>query len=222
MAKTYWLRFGAGDPRTFTGLAPTFLIFSQANGSAVTPPSISENPASSGLYNFTWGTTTSIGFLADAATTSPGAALRYVAGSIDPADRADEYGTTIVAIGTSNIALGTTSVAQGVLEIGLGTTILASNVNQGITIVAIGNSLAALGLSLTVEVAGIGSTASSYGSSSQDPVDLFGYLKRIQENLEGNNSYVKGTGALSILSRGSATLLITKTITNSVTTVIKT
>ena len=57
------------------------------------------------IYKFSYGTTVPISFLADAATTSPRPQRRYVVGSIDPADRADEYGTTLVAIGTTNVAL---------------------------------------------------------------------------------------------------------------------
>jgi hypothetical protein len=226
--KTYWLRFGFGDPRVYTGLAPTLLIFKDNSGTNVTPPSVAEVGSGTGLYAFSFGTTVPIGFLADAATTSPGAAGRYVAGSIDPADRADEYGNTLVAIGTTNIALGTANSA-------IGTTILAS-IPSGLTLTALGNSLVALGTTnvalsttilansstIVVVVSGLGSTASSFGDSTTDPVDLFGYIKRTLEILEGNQSYIKPSGALSIYSRGSSVLLASKTITNSVTTVIKT
>lgn len=204
MAKTYWVRFGSGDPRNFSGLTPTFLLFYNSAGSPVTPPSVTEIAASTGLYTFTWGPTTSIGFLLDGFTTSLTGDARYITGSLDPSDRIDEVGTTLVAIGTTNVALGTTNIAIGT------------------TVAAIGTTLSAISSTLTVLVSGIGSTASSYGSSSQDPVDLFGYMKRIQENLEGNNIFTKGTGTLQILSRASATLLITKTVTNSASTVIKT
>ena len=255
MAKTYYMRFGSGDPRTYTGLAPTFLIFSQ-NGTPVTPPSVSEAPASSGIYSFTWGTTTPIAFLADAATTSPGTVGRYVTGALDPADRIDEVGTTLVAIGTSSIALGTTGVALGTTGvaigtsgIALGTTILASiplgtsfsalgntlvalgttAVALGVTGVAIGTTTQAIATSLLAQgntnfsfLASIGSTASSFGTDVVDPVDLFGYLKRIRENLEGNQTFIKQAGTLTILSRGSSVLLATKNIANSVSTVIKT
>lgn len=334
MSKTYYLRFGSGDPRTLTGLSPTFLIFSQ-NGSNVTPPSIAEVTGATGLYSFAWGTTTSIVFLADAATTSPGVSGRYVVGALDPVDRVDEVGTTLVAIGTSNIALGTTNaalgttavsyglinnqqgstifalgttavalgvtnvalgttnialdtnigttlvaigntaialgttnIAYGVTVVAIGTTLTAGQINLGSTLVAIGNtaitgignqgstlvaigntaisigttnvalgttnvaigttitaiatSLMALSTSLNVVIAGIGSTASSFGTDIADPVDLFGYLKRIQENLEGNQSFVKLAGALSIYSRNSSQLIASKTITNSASTVIKT
>lgn len=152
------------------------------------------------------------------------------------------FGTTLVAIGTTTIALGTTSIATtqavgttviamgstlvaiGNTAIGFGTTVLAQLTNEGVTLVAIGNTLAAIGAinaSLTVSIAGIGSTASSFGDSTTDPGTLFGYMKRIQENLEGNNSFFKYTGVLDIYSRGSTTLLAAKTIANSVSMVVK-
>lgn len=175
--KTYGVRFGTGDPRTYTGLNATFLFFvNMATGATVAPPAISELFANTGVYKFQWGTTTPIAFLCDAATTSPGSVGRYVSGQLDPSDRADEYGNTIVAQ------------------------------NSSLSFIALG----------------IGSTASSFGTSATDPVDLFGYLKRIQENLEGSNTYNKVSGAFTILSRGSSYTLASKTITNSVSLVAKT
>lgn len=216
--KTYILRFGFGDPRTYTGLAPTMLIFADNAGATIAPPAITEALTGSGIYKFSYGTTVPISFLADAATTSPGPQGRYVVGSIDPADRADEYGTTLVAIGTTNVALGTTAVALGTTAVALGIT----NVALGTSAVALGTTILANGTSLNVVVAGLGSTASSFGTSSADPVDLFGYMKRILENLEGNQTFTKPSGSLAIYSRGSSTLLTTKTIANSVSLVTKT
>jgi len=168
--KNYFLTFGAGDPRNYSGLAPTFLIFVDAtNSQTIAPPGISEVLSGSGIYTFQWGTTHPMAWLVDAATTSPGPTGRYVSGSCDPVDRVDEQNATII-----------------------------------------------------VTVSGIGSTASSFGTNSQDPTDVFGYLKRIQENLEGNNLFTKLTGALQIYSRGSSQLLIAKTVSNSVTMVTKT
>lgn len=207
--KTYGLQFGGGDPRTYTGLSPTFLYFvNMTTGATVAPPSITELFANTGVYKFQWGTTTPIAFLADAATTSPGTSGRYVVGQLDPNDRSDEYGTTLVAIGTTNFALGTTSVALGTTNVAIGTTLVALS-----TSILAGQSF---------YVGAIGTTASSFGNSSTDPVDLFGYLKRIQENLEGNNTYSKVTGAFTILSRGSSYTLASKTVANSVSLVTKT
>lgn len=216
--KTYILRFGFGDPRTYTGLAPTMLIFADNAGATIAPPAITEALAGSGIYKFSYGTTVPISFLADAATTSPGPQGRYVVGSLDPADRADEYGTTLVAIGTTNVALGITAVALGTTAVALGIT----NVALGTSAVALGTTILANGTSLNVVVTGLGSTASSFGTSSADPVDLFGYMKRILENLEGNQTFTKPSGSLAIYSRGSSTLLTTKTIANSVSLVTKT
>jgi hypothetical protein len=267
MAKDYFLQFGAGDPRTFTGLAPTLLIFKNANGTNVTPPAITEVSAS-GIYTFSWGTTQSIAFLADAATTSPGTAGRYIVGSLDPADRIDEVGTTLVAIGTTvvagqvnfgstlvaigntaitygnanfalgttnvalgttNVALGTTSVALGTSNIALGTTILQGAVNEGVTLVAIGNTLAAIGTTLTAigtsnafALLVLGTTASAIGDSSTSPGDLFGYMKRVRDVLEGQERFVKSSGALTMYDRTGATTLASRTITNNASLVVKT
>jgi hypothetical protein len=267
----YLLQFGTGDPRTFTGLAPTFLIFKDKDGTNVTPPGITEVPSSTGLYYFAWGTTTNIAFLADAATTSPGTSNRYIAGMLDQADRIAEIGaslaalgTTSVALGTTNVALGTTNVALGTTNVALGTTAVswgsalgstlvatgstlvaigntsiayggtnsANIVNMGATHVAVGNSLVALGntsvaigttilsvingLSLS-----IGTTASIIGDSTHDPVDLFGYLKRVSELLQGQQRFAKGTGALSMYERSGVTLLASRTVTNNASLVIK-
>lgn len=239
MAKTYWLQFGFGDPRAFTGLSPTFLIFKDSAGTNVTPPSIAEVGTGTGMYAFSWGTTTAIGFLADAATTTPGPQGRYVYGSLDPVDRADEYGATLIALGTTavalgitNVALGTTNVALGTTNVGFGATNVAlgtTNVALGTTSVAIGTTLVAIATtilaqstSLSVVISGIGSTASSFGDSTTDPVDLFGYMKRLLENFEGNQTFVKTSGVLTIYSRGSSTTLRVKTIANSISMVVKT
>ncbi len=262
MAKTYSMIFGTtGDPRTYTGLSPTLLIFvNLTNGATVAPPSITESLTGSGIYQFTWGTTTPIGFLADAATTSPGSVGRFVSGQLDPMDRSDEYGTTLTAIGFStlvygssltaqgvtNIALGISQIAQGVTLTAIGTsllaqgvtltaainfgaTVIAGQVNMGVTLVAIGNTSfafgttnVAIGTSLNTLFSFIGSTASSFGTTLIDPVDLFGFLKRAQEVAEGNNTYTKATGVLDISSRGSSTLLREKTISDTSTQTTKT
>ncbi len=187
MSKVYWAAFGSGNPQTYTGLAPTFISFCKFDGTTLAPPSITEPVTGQGLYAFTLVPSFPIAFILDGATTGLTTSDRYIFGSVDPLDLVNETGQTLIALGTSNIALGTT---------------ILSNIVGG----AIG---------------GIGSTASSFGTSSVDPVDLFGYLKRIQELIEGNESFSKSTGALSMLSRGSSQLLRTKTITNDATGVTK-
>lgn len=62
----------------------------------------------------------------------------------------------------------------------------------------------------------------SYGTTATDPTTVAGYLKRNQEVLEGNAGFVKSTGVWSIYSRGSTTLLRTKTLSNSVSAANKT
>ncbi len=42
MSSKYGLKFGSSDPRTYSGLSPTFLIFAKDDGTLVTPPSVSE------------------------------------------------------------------------------------------------------------------------------------------------------------------------------------
>jgi hypothetical protein len=290
--KNYAIRFGSGDPRSSTGLAPTMVYFiRQSDGQTIAPPGFSEVLTGSGLYSFQWGTTQAMVFLADGATSSLGTGGRYVTGALDPADRADEYGTSIIALGTTSIALGTTSVAlgttsvalgmttvalgtttvalgttsvswgsanstaltnqgstlvaigntssiqsvgstltaigstllQGQLNIGstlvaVGNTMVTAETNMGTTLVAIGNSLTGLGLTAIPLIGTLGST---FGSSSTDPVDMLGYLKRIQENLEGNQTFTKGTGAWQISSRGSSTVLANKTVSNGASLVTR-
>lgn len=103
MAKQYWLKFGSGDPSPFTGLTPTLSVFSAAGLTSITGPSITELPAGSGLYTFTYGPTLSIIFKADG-----GAALsssdRYITGVLDPiqavdqkvGDTSDSFGSTAI------------------------------------------------------------------------------------------------------------------------------
>lgn len=227
MAKQYVLQFGSGDPRPFTGLSPTLVIFMvTSSGQTLTPPAISAIGVSTGLYTFAFGATVSISFLADAATTSPGPAGRYVAGSIDPADRSDEYGNTLVALGNTNVALGTTNVALGTTSVAWGSTNATQaglNIGIGTTTYAylqsLGSTLGGINSSLNIL---IGTTASSFGGASTNPSDLFGYLKRIQEGLEGQETFLKGTGVLTMYDRtGTATFAI-RTIANNVSLVIKT
>lgn len=219
--KNYTITFGSGDPRGFTGLSPTFLMFwNLTTNTTNTPPSIAELVAGkTGIYTFSYGVTQPISFLLDAATTSPGPNGRYVTGQIDPADRIDEYGNTLIAFSFSLIAQGNSAItginSLGSTQTALGSSIIANLNALGSTLSGIGNtsgSLAAL----------VGSTSSSFGSTLTDPSTLFGYLKRSQEIQEGNNVYTKATGIFQFYSRGSTTLLANKTISDSSTTTTKT
>lgn len=158
MAKNYWMMFSADNPQTAAGLTPTFIIFQTIGGTAISAPSITEPGASTGLYLFTYGPTTSIVFVADGGN-SLDDSVRYVSGALDPIQAVDEK---------------------------------------------------------------IGTTSDSYGSTSIDPTTILGYLKRNQEFQEGDAVFNKSTGAWTIYSRGSSTLLRSKTLTNSVSQSTKT
>lgn len=68
----------------------------------------------------------------------------------------------------------------------------------------------------------LGHTSDSFGSTSADPSTVIGYLKRAQEWLEGNATYVKSTGKWQVSSRGSSTLLQEKSLANNTTQATKT
>lgn len=158
MAKQYWLKFGSGSPAPFTGLTPTFTIFSAAGLTALPAPGITEMPSGSGLYSFMYAPTLSIVFTADG-----GAALsssdRYITSVLDPIQTVDQK---------------------------------------------------------------VGTIDDSYGTDSADPTTLMGFSKRSEEFWEGNATFNKSTGAWSIYSRGSSTLLREKDLANNVTQATKT
>lgn len=156
--KNYWITFGNQDPRTYSGLSPTFIQFFNQLGSTLAPPGITEIFTGSGGYRFQYsiGWSQSIYFLCDGGASA--AAFRYIQGTLDPTDSLD----------------------------------LA-----------------------------VGYTASGFGSTNVDPGDLYGYSKRLQENLEGNSGFLKSSGIWSIFSRGSSTLLATKVLTQDTTGITK-
>ncbi len=63
----------------------------------------------------------------------------------------------------------------------------------------------------------LGYTSSSIGSTSVDPGDIFGAIKRRQEFQEGPQNFIKSSGVWNVFSRGSSTLLVQKTLTNNTT-----
>lgn len=67
----------------------------------------------------------------------------------------------------------------------------------------------------------VGYITDSFGSTSVDPSSALGYLKRVQEFLEGNAVFTKSTGVWTISSRGSSTLLKSKTLTDTASTATK-
>lgn len=157
MAKTYVIKFGTGNPANFSGLTPTFTIFSSFGLTSITAPGITETPASSGLYQFVYGPTVPIVFKIDGGS-SLSDSDRYIPNVLDPIQAVDEK---------------------------------------------------------------VGTLSDSFGSTAVDPTTLMGYLKRLQEFMEGNATFIKSTGIWSVFSRGSTTQLASKTLTNTSTSATK-
>lgn len=198
-SKDYFVRFSSGNPQTSTGLAPTFLaFFKTADGTSITKPGFTEILSGSGLYRFQATPSFQIAFIADGATTGLPNDVRFVAGQIGPND---DLSDDLAALSSTFTAFGSTF----------------GGFNS--TFVAFSSTFNALNSSL---IAGIGSTTSSFGTDSVDPSTLFGYLKRAQEVLEGNQIFNKSTGIWDIYSRGSSQLLREKTLAVSASTVTKT
>lgn len=63
----------------------------------------------------------------------------------------------------------------------------------------------------------VGTLQDSFGSTALDPATLLGYAKRSQEFQEGNAVFTKATGIWDVYSRGSSTLLMEKTLSNTTT-----
>lgn len=103
MAKDYWIRFGSQDPRTYTGLTPTFVIFQNASGSNITAPGLTEIAVGSGFYKFAYAVTTQVLFLCDAGV-SVTASDRYITGILDPIAVVDQK------VGALDDSFGSTSV----------------------------------------------------------------------------------------------------------------
>lgn len=242
MSRDYWFAFGS-QPSQAASLSPTFITFINSSGTTYAPPAITETYAGSGLYKVNYGATQTMTFVMDGATTGLDSSVRYIAGVFDPQDM---FGSTLVtagnntfslialgmtniaignsniALGMSNIALGNTNVAIGTTAVGIGNATGSTLVAQGATIVAIGNTLSGLGSSFSFILAGIGSTGSTFGSVSSQPDSVFGYLKRVVEFLEGDQTYAKATGALTYKSRGSSLTLANKTVADSISSTTRT
>jgi hypothetical protein len=214
--KYYGVRLGAiENGSSFTGLSPTMsLVWALSSGTTLPGVSITEVTQNPGFYYFQYGATSPVMFRIDFGAGLAGS-LRYVEGLLDPIQSVDQsltnQGVTLTAAGTSLSAVGVTVSAIG-----------SSLSAMGSTLSALGSSLAGVGASITQLSAYIGTTASSFGSTASDPSTVFGYLRRVQENLEGNSTFTKATGVFDIYSRGSSTLLIEKTITQSTVSVTKT
>jgi hypothetical protein len=233
--KQYWLQFGSGDPRNYTGLTPSLVIFKSFSGVALTAPGLTEPISGSGLYKFEYNPSFSIAFLADGSA-SISASGRYIAGVLDPShvvdERVSDMGATVVAIGSSAAVMGNSlAVMGGSLSVmggslvAMGNTLAAIGLSAGVmgtSLSALGSTVMAIGSSLTAIDAKIGTTASSFGDTLTDPGTIYGHLKRIQEHLEGNATFNKSSGLWYIYSRGSSTMLRAKTLANTSSQATKT
>lgn len=105
--KNYTFSFGSGNPSTYTGLAPTFLLFnSLADGTSLARPGITEIFSGSGVYRFQYEpqVDTPIFFLLDGGATITTSSDRYVKGGIDAIQQVDQVlGVTSAAIGSTAI-----------------------------------------------------------------------------------------------------------------------
>ncbi len=103
--KNYWISFGSQDPRTYTGLGPTFIQFFNQLGQTLAPPGITEIFTGSGAYTFQYssGYSTSVRFLVDGGATLNNS-IRYVSGVLDPIDTMD------ISVGYTGSSIGSTSI----------------------------------------------------------------------------------------------------------------
>lgn len=125
--------------------------------------------------------------------------------------------STLVAGYSTQIAGYTNWVTGYSLQVAGYSNLIAgeSSIISGISLIAVSSGNSAI-------LAVIGSTADSYGSTSADPSSLFGYMKRNLEFHEGNAIYTKSSNTWAILSRGSSTLLTTKTLADTASSTNKT
>ena len=107
--RDYLLRFGSGNPTTYTGLAPTFThFFNVSSGATISAPGITEILAGSGLYRFSAEASFLIGFICDGATSGLESSVRYLVGTLDPFDEiAPRIGFTSSSFGDTGIDPGT-------------------------------------------------------------------------------------------------------------------
>lgn len=140
-------------------------------------------------------------------------------------------GGSLSVMGGSLSVMGGTLIVMGdtLTAIGAGSFVGSSLTSMGdtlagiaATLIGVGNSIFAMGTSMTAGASLVGSAADTFGDSGTDPTTMFGYLKRLQEFNEGDSLYVKGTGVLTMSSRGSSAALASKTITDGSSAVAKT
>jgi len=99
--KQFFFRFGSGNPAAYTGLSPSFTIFSSMGLTSIAGPGITETPVGSGIYNFNYNATLAIVFVIDGGNTVS-SSDRYVTNVLDPIQAVDEK------IGFNSDSFGTT------------------------------------------------------------------------------------------------------------------
>lgn len=115
MSKLFYFTFGNGaqNPNVYTGLHPTFILFSQNGNTPLAAPSISELTVGSGLYGFTAGTTASIALIIDGGATlstlSSTSSFRYIRDAIDPILAVDQ------SVGYNTDSFGSTAADPATL-----------------------------------------------------------------------------------------------------------
>lgn len=218
MAKTFFFKFGSGNPATNTGLSPTLIYFYDQSGTTLVAPSVTEALTGSGIYKFSYTPTLAIAFVADGATTALANADRYVTAALDPVQTMDQP-INDATLGVSAMA---TKIINGLvpgysLEIAGYSIQIAGYSTQiaGQSSIISGISLLSTQLSgISLALAGIGAVSDSYGGVGIDPTTLFGFMKRTLEFNEGNQTYTKLSNSWLISTRGSSQL-ITKTLTDT-------
>lgn len=208
--------FSQSNPSTYPSLAPTLVTFmNMLDGTTIAGPGVTQL-AGTGIYMFAHQTSTPFYFKMDAITTST-ASDRYVYGVLGPIQQVDiqltQLATTLASYNSSAGANFSTLTAYSV-----------SLTATSSTLVAIGTttiSLIGTGTTNSAEILlRIGTTASSYGTTTTDPGDLYGFLKRNQEFLEGDQTFSKTSGVWNISTRGG-TLIQTKTLSQTSSQVSK-
>lgn len=160
MSARFGIKFGSGNPQTYAGLSPTFIIFIDNSGATYAPPSIAEIGVSTGFYGFSYtpSATFTIFFTVDGGASIVDSGSRFVSGSIDP----------------------------------------VANVDQQ-----------------------LGFSADSYGTTAA-PSTVFGFVKRANEQFQSVATFSKTTGIWSVYAAGTSTLLMSKTLANSLAETTKT
>jgi hypothetical protein len=119
MSNRYFFTFGSGDPREFTGLSPTFVVFMDQTGAAVTAPPIVEVGISTGFYYASYmpSPTLTIAFLCDGGSSITDSSVRFLRGTIDPIASVDQVvGFTMSTFGTTQRPQTVFGLAQRIVE----------------------------------------------------------------------------------------------------------